>query len=159
MTTKIAFGLLAFITMFATIAGTATADESKPIVLGKTLTLTNGGATIVVFVERTPAFAYDEDECHLKLVAGGSAGFREDGNWGYLTAESSEAGTTVITNGPSAKTKWKLVELSGREYWTFLHADNGANALTHSPGALKLRRNNAGGKGNSDQLWKLESFR
>ena len=150
MTTKIAFGLLAFVTMFATFAGTATADET---LRGKTVTFTNGGATIVVFVEREPGMV--TGEIHAKLVAGGSRGFREDGKWGYLTAESSEEGATVITNGPSAKTIWKLVENSGGEV-TFLHKDNQANALSHYPGALKLRRNNSGGKGNTDQLWKMK---
>lgn len=155
MTTKIAFGLLAFITMFATFEGSATAAEDD-ISAGKTCTFTNMGARIVVFIERQDGM--EEGEIHAKLVAGGSRGFREDGKWGYLTAESSEEGATVITNGPSAKTKWVVVMNSGGLV-NFLHADNKANALTHFPGALKLRRNNSGGKGNTDQLWKLESTR
>ncbi len=146
---KIAFGFLAFVTMFAIFEGSATAADLE---LGKKTTFTNMGANIRVVFEREAdmkAGVY-----YVKLVEGGSQGFREDGKWGYLTAESSDAGSTVITNGTSAKTKWVLVENSNG--WNFLHADNKANALSHFPGELKLRRNNDGGKGNKDQLWVKE---
>ena len=145
---KIAFGFLAFVTMFANFEGSATAADLE---LGKTTTFTNMGAQIQVVFEREAdmkAGVY-----YVKLV-NGSQGFREDGKWGYLTAESSDAGATVITNGKSAKTKWTLVDNGNG--WNFLHADNGANALSHFPGALKLRRNNDGNKGNKDQLWVKE---
>lgn len=145
---KLAFGFLAFVTMFATFEGSATAADLE---VGKTIVFTNMGATIHVVFEREAdmkAGVY-----YVKLV-NGSRGFREDGKWGYLTADSSDAGATVNTNGKSAKTKWTLVDNGNG--WNFLHADNGANALSHFPGALKLRKNNDGGKGNKDQLWVKE---
>jgi hypothetical protein len=141
--------------MFAMFEGSATAADDD-IAEGKTCTFTNMGARIVVLIERKPGMG--DNEIHAKLVAGGSKGFREDGKWGYLTAKSSEEGATVITNGESAETIWVVSMNSGGEV-TFLHADNKANALSHFPGELKLRRNNDGGKGNKDQIWKLESSR
>lgn len=149
MITRIATGMFAFAAMFAMLEGSATAADLE---VGKQIAFTNMGANIQVVFEREAdmkAGVY-----YVKLVAGGSQGFREDGDWGYLTAESSDAGSTVITNGKSAKTKWVLVENSNG--WNFLHADNPANALSHFPGALKLRRNNDGGRGNKDQLWVKE---
>ncbi len=145
MITKIATGLFAFAAMFAMFEGSATAADLE---LGKKTAFTNMGANIQVVFER-------EDDMkkgvyYVKLVEGGSQGFREDGKWGYLTAESSDADAPVITNGKSAKTKWTLIE--NKSGWSFTHADNGANALTHIPGALKLTRN----QGNKDQLWVKE---
>ncbi len=149
MNRKNAFAFLAFASLFAIFQGSANAEELE---CGKKTSFTNMGARIVVVFEREDDMK--EGVYYVKLVEGGSQGFREDSKWGYLTAESSDAGATVITNGPSAKTKWVLVENSNG--WNFLHEDNGANALTHFPGALKLRRNNDGGKGNKDQLWVKE---
>lgn len=149
MNRKIAFAYLAIATMFAMFQSSASAEDLE---VGKKTTFTNMGAKIVVVFEREDDMK--EGVYFVKLVEGGSKGFREDSKWGYLTAESSDAGATVITNGESAETKWVMVENSNG--WNFLHSGNGANALTHFPGALKLRRNNDGGKGNKDQLWVKE---
>lgn len=145
MNKTMAIGFFAFVTMFAMFEGGATAADLE---LGKQTKFTNMGAHIQVVLERDADMK--AGEYYVKL-AGGSQGFREDNKWGYLTAESSEAGSTVITNGPSANTIWFLVE--GSNGWNFLHADNRANALSHFPAALKLRRNSDGGNGNKDQLW------
>ncbi len=149
MNRKNAFAFLAFASLFAMFQGSANAEELE---CGQKTSFTNMGARIVVVFEREDDMK--EGVYYVKLVEGGSQGFREDSKWGYLTAESSNAGATVITNGESAETKWVMVENSNG--WNFLHADNGANALTHFPGALKLRRNNDGGNGNKDQLWVKE---
>lgn len=142
MITKIAMGLFAFAAIFA---GSATAADLE---LGKKTAFTNSGARIQVVLERENGMK--AGVYYVKLVEGGSKGFREDGKWGYLTAESSDDGAKVITNGKSAKTKWTLIENKGG--WSFCHADNGANALTHVPGALKLSRN----QGTKNQLWAKE---
>jgi hypothetical protein len=84
----------------------------------------------------------------------------------YLTAASSEDGAAVNAGGTKdGATKWKLID-NGAGMWNFVHADNGANALCmggvgpkgdgKATGVLTLRRNNAGGAGNKDQLWKFE---
>ena len=145
MITKIATGLFAFAAMFAMFESSATAADLE---LGKKTAFTNMGANIQVVFEREDDMK--EGVYYVKLVEGGSQGFREDGKWGYLNAESSDADAPVITNGKSAKTKWTLIE--NKSGWSFAHADNGANALTHIPGALKLTRN----QGNKDQLWVKE---
>jgi hypothetical protein len=145
MNRKNAFAFLALASLFAMFQGSATAEELE---CGKKISFTNMGARIVVVFEREDDMK--EGVYYVKLVEGGSQGFREDGNWGYLTAESSAEGATVITNGESAETKWVMVE--NRSGWSFLHADNGANGLTHFPGELKLGRN----QGTKDQLWVIE---
>jgi hypothetical protein len=83
----------------------------------------------------------------------------------FLTAASSEDGAVVKDGGKDKANKWKLID-NGAGMWNFVHADNGANALCMGgvgpkgdgkpTGVLTLRRNNAGGAGNKDQLWKLE---
>lgn len=87
----------------------------------------------------------------------------QTGKW--LTATGAGEGAVVKGDGnKDAATKWKLV--NNGNGWNFLNAANPANALCRdgvgpkgegkSTGVLKLRRNNAGGAGNTDQLWKLE---
>jgi hypothetical protein len=149
MNRKFAFAFLAFASLFSMFQSSANAEELE---CGTKISFTNMGGRIVVVLEREDDMK--EGVYYVKLVEGGSQGFNEDGNWGYLTAESSDAGATVNTNGESAETKWALVDNGNG--WNFLHADNGANALTHFPGALKLKRNNDGGRGNKDQLWVIE---
>ena len=84
----------------------------------------------------------------------------------YLAAASSEDGAAVNAGGTKdAANKWKLID-NGDGMWNFVHADNGANALCMGgvgpkgdgkpTGVMTLRRNNAGGAGNKDQLWKFE---
>jgi hypothetical protein len=135
----------AFLALAAVFAGNAKAEDLKEGVRYK---FTLSGATLYA---------------KLSELKDGVATVEIDAGQ-YLTAASSEEGAAV-KGGPKAKAnKWKLIDNGG--VWNFVHAENGANALSMggvSPkgegkptGELKLRRNNAGGAGNKDQLWKFE---
>jgi hypothetical protein len=81
---------------------------------------------------------------------------------GYLQAASSDDGAAVKADGEKAH-KWNLQKNSNG--WNIRHVDNEANVLCRvgygpkgdgkATGAFKLRRNNAGGAGNVDQLWQM----
>ncbi len=138
MSKTIVTAIFAFAAMSVMFAGTANAKAPLPD--GK-YTFTNGPATLYVTLTNK-----GDDE---------KAVYEVDTNVGYLSASSSDDGAKVVADGP-CDTFWTLHENSNG--WNFLHSKNGANALSNSDGkgTLKLRRNNAGGKGNADQLWQMK---
>lgn len=101
----------------------------------------------------------------LLQLKGGAAVIQISDNGECLAAASSEDGAAVKGATKDKANKWKLID-NGAGMWNIVHADNGANALCmggvgpkgdgKANGVLTLRRNNAGGAGNKDQLWKFE---
>lgn len=91
--------------------------------------------------------------------------YDENGNAaGYLTAADSNEGTVCNITGMPKTHKWYL---NPNSYgWNFVHPDNRANAVAFKgidkkTGAgtvtgMALRRNNGGGNGNQDQIFRLE---
>ena len=78
---------------------------------------------------------------------------------GYVRAESSKNGALVTwdTENKNKATKWILHKWSSG--WTWHHVDNPDNVQSFNykkNNSQRLRRFNAGGKGNSDQIWQIK---
>jgi hypothetical protein len=136
MSIKVASGIFALAVMFA-------ATAKAEVLTDGAYSFRNGNAILNVKL--------------TKVSTRGNDGIYEvDTNVGYLSAANSEDGTKVDATG-SKGTSWVLVKNSNG--WSFHHSDNGANCVSHSgDGNLKLRRSNAGGKGNADQLWQMKKL-
>jgi hypothetical protein len=147
MITRIATGVVAFAAMFAAFAGTAQAEVLED---GKYMFRNNhGGQQLALAVVLTKKGMAGDNGVYEVKVFDSETGEAV----GYLSAASSDAGAEVTWAGENA-TRWQLHQNSNG--WNFLHAENGANAVSHPEGiTLKLRRNNDGGNGNADQLWQL----
>lgn len=145
MITKIATGVVAFAAMVAVFAGSASAEVLED---GKYMFRNNhGGQVLALAVVLTKKGTVEENGIYEVKVCDSLSGEAI----GYLSAASSDDGAEVNWNSENA-TGWQLHKNSNG--WNFLHTDNGANAVSHPEGVtLKLRRNNAGGNGNADQLW------
>lgn len=76
-----------------------------------------------------------------------------------LETENANDGTQVGADLGKG-TKWVLHWNGNKDTggWTVHHKDNAANVISNIDGVLKLRRANAGGRGNADQIWKHKVF-
>ena len=140
MNTKIATGIFAFAAMLTMYAGSAQAQV-----------LEDGSYSFTV--QKVGGF-----NATIKKV--GMAGKRgvyviQNGNVGNLSYSSKEDGAKVEKNGPNAS-RWVLHKNSGG--WNLMVEGKEENVLSigGGPDKMTLRRNNAGGKGNSDQIFQIE---
>lgn len=145
MNTRIATGIFAFAIMFATFAANAKADAPEDGVYQIT---NNSGDGVVAYKFRLE-----------KVGTSGKSGVyvihTGDGDApAFLSAESSDDGAKVEFRG-SKKTHWQLIENSNG--WSLHHKDDATNCLSVTKNGLRLRRANADGGGNADQIWKLKA--
>lgn len=147
MTRKIATGVFSFVVMSVMFAGSATAQVLKD---GLYDISNNTGDGVAVFRVRLEKKAMSGENAIFLIHTG------QGDSPSTLSAASSDDGAKVDFRG-SKDTLWVLHDNGGGK-WNLLHSKNEANALSkNKDSTLKLRRNNAGGEGNADQLWKIKS--
>lgn len=122
--------------------------------------ITYDGDTLVAPAQIKKVSTYEPSGSNLefrnRLKGDGVYEIRVAGE-GFLNAANGRAGTNV-TGSESKKTRFVLHKWSNG--WSIMHAEDPDNAVSFNNGGpkplqLNLRRFDAAGRGNKDQIWKI----